>query len=168
MGVVTVLFRTQLGTDRTLTPALFLPVVGLATDAVVGGTICNFSYEFSPRLAVPVIITAYLLAGFAIWFAIIIYSLFFHRLLAVGYPSGAQIPTMYMSVSSGQRVPCLELLLIAPQVGPLGQTSSAMLFLSSAVQTGMDFASYNRGIFITAVSASSIASASIVIALLLV
>ena len=99
MGVVVVLFRTQLVTDRSLGPALFLPVVGLATDAVVGATICNYNYEFSPRLAVPVIITAYLLAGFAIWFAIIIYGVYFHRLLAVGYPNAAQIPTMYMLAS---------------------------------------------------------------------
>ena len=104
MGVIVVLFRTQLAHDRTLTPALLLPIVGLATDAVVGGTICNFNYEFSPRLAVPVIITAYLLGGFAIWFAVLIYGLYFHRLLAVGYPSGEQIPTMYMLVSSGQHV----------------------------------------------------------------
>ena len=39
---------------------------GVATAAVVGGLLCNYSYDISPRLAVPVIIVGYFQAGLAI------------------------------------------------------------------------------------------------------
>ena len=80
-------------------PSLFLPAVGVATSAVVGGQVVTYSYDISPRLAVPVVIVAYFLGGLAIWLAIILYGIFFHRLMASGWPEPAKRPGLMMLVS---------------------------------------------------------------------
>ena len=99
VGVCIFLFRTNLIDDRSINPSLFLPVVGVATAAVVGGQVVNYAFDISPRLAVPVIIVAYLLGGFAIWLSVILYSIFFHRLMASGWPEPAKRPSLMMLVS---------------------------------------------------------------------
>ena len=77
----------------------FLPAVGVATVALVGGQIVTYAYDISPRLAVPVIIVGYLLDGLAIWLSIILYGIFFQRLIARGWPEPAKRPTLMMLVS---------------------------------------------------------------------
>ena len=47
-------------------PALVLPAVGVAAVATVGGLICNYAAELSPRLAVSIIILGYVLARIAV------------------------------------------------------------------------------------------------------
>ena len=99
MLIMITLFRTQLIHDRSMSPAIFVPLVGIATNAVSGATICNYASQLSPRLAVPVIITSYLLGGFGIWFTVLVYGVYLHRLLAVGYPEPVKTPTLFMLVS---------------------------------------------------------------------
>ena len=99
VGVCITLFRTNFVDDRSITPSPFLPAVGVATAATVGGQIINYAYDISPRLAVPVVIVAYLLGGLAIWLSIILYGIFFHRLLACGWPEPAARPSLMMLVS---------------------------------------------------------------------
>ena len=94
--------------DRSMTPSLVLPAVGVATAAVVGGLISNYAYELSPRLAVPVIIVGYFLAGLAIWISVILYGVFFHRLMSVGWPPGAKLPSLFMLVCSSYIVAAEE------------------------------------------------------------
>ena len=53
------------------------------------------------------------------------------------------------------------------QVGPFGQTSSALQVLGTAALTKMDFAGYHKGTFLQASAAPGVNSASIVFALLL-
>ena len=93
------LFRTNLIDDRFMTLSLFLPAVGVANASFVGGQLVTYAYDISPRLAVPVIIVAYLLGSLAIWLSIILYGVFFHRLLASGWPEPAKRPSLMMLVS---------------------------------------------------------------------
>ena len=99
VGVCITFFRTNLIDDRSMTPSPVLAAVGLATAAVVGAQVINYAYDISPRLAVPVIIVAYLLCGLAIWLSIILYGVFFHRLLASGWPEPAKRPALMILVS---------------------------------------------------------------------
>lgn len=149
VGVCITLFRTNLIDDRSMTPSPFVAAVGVATAAVVGGQVINYAYDISPRLAIPIIIVAYLLSGLAIWLSIILYGVFFHRLLASGWPEPAKRPALMLLV------------------GPFGQTSAAMQTLATAALTKMDFAGYHKGTFLQASAASGVSSASIVFALLL-
>ena len=82
-----------------MTPSLFLTALGLATNALVGAQVVTFAYNISPRLAVPIIIVAYLAAGLAIWLSIILYGIFFHRLMASGWPEPAKRPSLMLLVS---------------------------------------------------------------------
>lgn len=107
LGVMITLFRTRMVHDRSLTPGLFLPIVGLSTDAVVGASICVYASEISPRLAVPVIIVAYMLSGFALWFSIMLYTLYLHRLMAVGFPEPGKTPQLFLLVLSNLDGPVL-------------------------------------------------------------
>ncbi|KAL9070531.1 MAG: hypothetical protein Q9161_004828 [Pseudevernia consocians] len=99
VGICITLFRANLIDDRSMTPSPLLSAVGVATAAVTGGQIINYAYDISPRLAVPVIIVAYLLGGLAIWLSIILYGVFFHRLMASGWPEPAKRPALMMLVS---------------------------------------------------------------------
>lgn len=99
VGVCITLFRTNLIDDRSMTPAPVLAAVGVSPAAVVGAQVINYAYDISPRLAVPVIIVAYLLGGVAIWLSIILYAIFFHRLMASGWPEPAKRPALMILVS---------------------------------------------------------------------
>lgn len=99
VGVCITLFRTNLIDDRSMPPSVFLSAVGVATATVVGAQVVNYAYDISPRLAVPVIIVAYLLGGLAIWLSIILYAVFFHRLMASGWPEPAKRPALMILVS---------------------------------------------------------------------
>ena len=82
-----------------MTPSLFLTALSLASTALVGAQVVTFAYSISPRLAVPIIIVAYLSAGLAIWLSIILYGIFFHRLMTSGWPEPAKRPSLMLLVS---------------------------------------------------------------------
>lgn len=127
---------------------VFLPIVGLATDAVAGASICAYGYNISARLAVPVIIVCYFILGIATWVSVFLYAGFTWRLMTHGWPAPMRRPALFLLI------------------GPFGQCASAFLLLSYAVQTKMDFANYNRGTLLTAMSASGVSAASEVLGLL--
>lgn len=85
--------------------------------------------------------------GFSIWHAIILYGIFFQRLMAVGWVPGPKKPSLIMAC------------------GPFGQASAALVLLGSAAQVSMDFAGYNKGTFLTKSAASSLSAASVMFAL---
>ena len=99
IGVCITLFRANLIDDRSMTPSPILSAVGVATAAFVGGEVVTYAYNISPRLAVPVIIVGYLVGGLAIWLSVILYAVFFHRLMASGWPEPAKRPSLMMLVS---------------------------------------------------------------------
>jgi len=93
------LAKNQLSNDETLPTAVFLPVVGMMTAAVVGGNIVVYSYKMSPQMAEPVIIVSYLCLGYALLLAITMYAQYMHRLILTGWPEPAKIPGMILTVS---------------------------------------------------------------------
>lgn len=149
IGVCIAIAQHDVVYDRTMSTALFLPAVGVATDAVVGGLICNYAYGMTARLAVPILITSYFLDGLAVFVSLEIYTLFFHRLMTSGWPEPAKLPGLILLV------------------GPFGQTAAALLLAGSAASTAMDFPHYDKGTFLTMMGAEGVTSAGTLIALLL-
>lgn len=82
--VLTVLFYTGNQADRDMTPVLFMAPVGMATAASEAGLITIYGFDMSSRLAVPQIIVGYFASGVAMFMAILLYTVYFHRLLAAG------------------------------------------------------------------------------------
>jgi tellurite resistance protein TehA-like permease len=96
--VVAVCIYTGNQIDRNMTPVLVMAPVGLATAAVEAGNIAVNGAEMSARLAVPMIVVGYFVLGIALFVGIILYTLFFHRLLAAGLPPPAQRPALFILV----------------------------------------------------------------------
>ncbi|KAG9205247.1 hypothetical protein G6514_008824 [Epicoccum nigrum] len=118
-GVVVVVTCIYTGNqmDRSMTPVLFMAPVGLATAGVEAGNIANNAFELSARLAIPMIVVAYFVVGTALFVGIILYTLFFHRLLAAGLNPPAQRAGLFILI------------------GAAGQLSSAFQILGSAAAT---------------------------------
>ncbi|KAI9809427.1 MAG: hypothetical protein M1827_006863 [Pycnora praestabilis] len=135
--------------DRALPANVFLPIIGLMTSASIGGLLINYSYDVSPRLAVPVIVVGYLCNGYAIFLTLIMYAIYLHGLLIGGWPAPAKAPSLYLLI------------------GPMGQSATALQLLGSAADTKMDFVGYNEGTFLRASGTPGMDSSSVLIALLL-
>lgn len=88
--VLTVLFYTGNQADRDMTPVLFMAPVGMATAASEAGLITIYGFDMSSRLAVPQIIVGYFASGVAMFMATLLYTVYFHRLLAAGWPAPAK------------------------------------------------------------------------------
>lgn len=100
--------------DRSMTPVLFMAPVGLATAGVEAGNIASNGAEMSARLAIPMLVVGYFVVGIALFMGIILYTLFFHRLLAAGLNPPAQRAALFILI------------------GAAGQLSSAFQILGSA------------------------------------
>lgn len=148
VGVCVDLFAYEVCYDRTLSPALFLPCVAVATDAVVGAVVCLYGNNVSAGLAVPILIMNYLLDGLALFLSLYIYTMYFHRLMATGWPENPKLPGLMLLV------------------GPFGQLGAALLLTGSAASTKMNFEHYNAGTFITAAGSQIASAAGVVLALL--
>lgn len=122
--VLTVLFYTGNQSSRTMSPVLFMAPVGLATAGATAGYITTYSFEMSPRLAVPQIVVGYFATGVATFMAIILYTIYFHRLLAAGFPVHAKRPAMFILVA------------------PTGQLATSLQMLGEAASGYMNFAQY--------------------------
>lgn len=118
-GVVVIVTCIYTGNqmDRSMTPVLFMAPVGLATAGVEAGNIANNAAEMSARLAVPMIVVGYFVVGIALFMGIILYTLFFHRLLAAGLNAPAQRAGLFILI------------------GAAGQLSSAFQILGTAAMT---------------------------------
>lgn len=123
-GVVVVVTCIYTGNqmDRSMTPVLFMAPVGLATAGVEAGNIALNGAEMSARLAIPMIVVGYFVVGIALFMGIILYTLFFHRLLAAGLNPPAQRAGLFILI------------------GAAGQLSSAFQILGNAATT--HFAGY--------------------------
>lgn len=96
--VFPVLFHTGNQADRVMTPVLFMAPVGLATAAAEVGAITTRACCMSARLAVPMIVVGYFATGTALLMAIVLYTIYFHRLLASGWTVPAKRPGMFILV----------------------------------------------------------------------
>lgn len=154
--VLNTFFYTGNMVDRVFTPVLFLAPVGLATAGAEAGFLSIYSYDISARLAVPMIVVGYFALGIAMFMAILLYTIYLHRLLAAGWTVAAKRPGLFILV------------------GPCGQLSTALMLLGEAASTYMDFANYKPssyqppeyGTFWTQQTAQGIQGAGLLFALL--
>jgi tellurite resistance protein TehA-like permease len=98
--VLTVFIYTGNQMDRVMTPVLFMAPVGLATAGVEAGFMTIFSAEMSSRLAVLMLVVGYFVVGIAFFMAIILYTIYFHRLLAAGWSAPATRGALFILVSA--------------------------------------------------------------------
>ena len=136
--VLTVLFYTGNQADRVMTPVLFMAPVGLATAGTEAGFITMFSEGMSSRMAVPMLIVGYFTIGVALFMVIILYTMYFHRLLSAGWSSPMERPALFILL----RLEDLMVLKITDifQIGPCGQLSTAFQLLGESASAYMRFA----------------------------
>lgn len=139
--------KRRMAAETPIPSAIFLPAVGTTTVGLVGGIIALYAEQLSSRLAVPMIVTSYLLEGFGWWIAVIIFPVFLHDLWAQGLGSPIKLPAMMMLV------------------GPAGQAGAALNVLGTAAVKHLG--SYNKGTFLTTSSAQALQGGSMMMALLL-
>lgn len=96
--VLSVLFYTGNQSDRAMTPVLFMAPVGLATAGAEAGFITIYGYGMTARLAVPQLIVGYFALGIALFMAILLYTVFFHRLLSSGFIPPMKRAAMFILV----------------------------------------------------------------------
>jgi tellurite resistance protein TehA-like permease len=148
---VIVLVKRSITGDRSLSPAVFLPLIAVMTLGVTGGIVTRYPVGLSARLAIPIIVTIYMAIGYAFFLSLLYYAIYTHRLLAVVPPMRAKLPSLCITI------------------GPLGQFATAIQLLNTAANSRGLFGSYNRGsTWLTASSASSASAASELIALLVI
>ncbi len=121
----------------------------MSTASLTGAVVAAFAKDLSERLAVPVMIISFNWVGVGILTGLILYVYLFHSLLAQGWPSPDQAPTMFILV------------------GPMGQSAAALQVLGAAATTYHRFGDYNQGTFLTAEAAKGLDAACVLIALLL-
>jgi tellurite resistance protein TehA-like permease len=153
LQVYLLLAQHPLTTPTTLSLAIILPAVATSTAAAEGGLISIYAHHINSRLAIPVIITSYLLLGIGLILGLLIYALFLIRLLQTDYFPPSKRPTLFLLL------------------GPAGQSATALLALSAA--SVMHFPSYtspdkHTAPFFTTSSADALRAASTLLALLLV
>ncbi|KAF2632129.1 hypothetical protein BU25DRAFT_445259 [Macroventuria anomochaeta] len=147
---VIVLAKRSITNDRSLSPAIFLPLIAVMTLGTTGGIVARYSVGMSARLAIPIIVTSYMAIGYAFFLSLLYYAIYAHRLLAVGPPMKGKLPSLCVTI------------------GPLGQFATAIQLLSTAANTRGLFGDYNRGTWLTASSASSVSATSELIALMVI
>ncbi|KAJ4393525.1 hypothetical protein N0V93_002737 [Gnomoniopsis smithogilvyi] len=148
VAVISILSYSSQHVGSVMMPALFLPIVGVATAAVEAASVSAKAYDLSITLAVPVIIMGYFLLGLSTWMAIILYTVFFHRLMTLGWPPSSGVAGL------------------AILVGPSGQIASGFQLLGeNAGESGL-FAQYEGGTFFTEQTGAIFESAGTLLAML--
>ncbi|KAI9677363.1 MAG: hypothetical protein M1822_008170 [Bathelium mastoideum] len=147
--VVIILINRHEASHAKLPPVIIIPTVGVATVATIGGLLSSYALNISARLAVPVIIFSFCVAGIGLLTATVLYTILFHQLFANGWPEPEQIGTMFVFV------------------GPMGQTATALQMLGTAADTFNRFGGYDKGTFLTMTAAMPLDIACILIALML-
>ncbi|TKA31064.1 hypothetical protein B0A50_02032 [Salinomyces thailandicus] len=146
--VIVVFSKTDIVNANTINPAIIVPFVGTTTNALVGGEICQYSAEVNARVAVPVIITSYIVCGIGFFVALLIYAAYFVKLMNTGLPPPPLTPSLIMLV------------------GPAGQTAAAVQVLGSAAQT--HFGNYGKGTFLQSQAGELLATVGVLLALLFI
>jgi tellurite resistance protein TehA-like permease len=145
---VITLAKRNIAEDRSLSPAIFLPLISVMTLGTTGGIICNFSVGISAAMAVPVIVVSYMAIGYALFLSLLYYAFIAHKLIAVGIPPPMKIPALVITV------------------GPMGQFATAVQVLSTAANSRGLFAAYHQGTWLQGQAASSVSAAAILLALM--
>ncbi|KAI6838858.1 hypothetical protein KC332_g4826 [Hortaea werneckii] len=144
--VIVVFSKTDIvNATTTLNPAIIVPFVGTTTDALVGGVICQYSGGVNARLAIPIIVTSYMICGLGFFVAIIIWAAYFVKLMNSGLPPPPLTPSLFMLV------------------GPAGQTAAALQVLGAAAKTY--FGAYDKGTFLQAQPGEMLATLGVVLGL---
>lgn len=141
--------KGQLSDVSWIPPTIVMPCVALATAALTGGLIASYSYHISARMAVPMIIVAFIMAGMAIFIGLLLFTFLFYQLLVTGFPEGPQSAMLFL------------------YVGPMAQSAAALQALGSAASSFGAFGGYHRGTFLQQSAASSLNAACVLLALLL-
>lgn len=100
--VSTVLFYAQIQDDTNMTPVLFMAPVGLATAGVEAATICLRGVGMKANLIGPAVVVGYFATGIAMFMAMLLYTIFFHRLMSSGWPPAAARPGIFILVSDSK------------------------------------------------------------------
>lgn len=173
--VLSVLFYTGNQADRFMTPVLFMAPVGIATAASEAGDITIYGFEMSSRLAVPQLIVGYFSAGVAMFMAILLYTVYFHRLLSAGWVAPAKRAGLFILASTKPPLSLSEILMTSLQIGPCGQLATSFQLLGKSASTYKHFSQYRPsavkppeyGTFWTEQTAQGVDGAGIFMALLL-
>jgi tellurite resistance protein TehA-like permease len=144
---VIVLAKRDITLDRKVSPVILLPLISVMTLGTTGGIVTSYSVGLTPSMAVPVIVVGYMCIGYALFLALLYYAFLLHKLLAVGLPPPAKIPSLVI------------------MVGPVGQFATAVQVLSTAANSKRMFASYNEGTWLQGQAASSVSAAATLLAL---
>lgn len=100
VAVISILSYSPKHIGKVMMPALFMPIVGVATAAVEAASVSAKAYNLSTALAVPMIVMGYFLLGLSMWMGIILYTVFLYRLLNYGWPDSPGIAGLAILVSS--------------------------------------------------------------------
>jgi len=101
--VLCTLIYTGSQSGRNMSPVLFMAPVGLATAGAEAGFITIFGNgegQMSPRLAVPMIVVGYFALGIAFFMALLLYTIYFHRLLSAGWSAPAKRAGLFILVGT--------------------------------------------------------------------
>jgi tellurite resistance protein TehA-like permease len=84
--------------DRKFSPPILLPLISVMTLGTTGGIVTNYSVGMSASMAVPIIAVGYLAIGYALFLGLLYYGYLAHKLIAVGLPLPAKIPSLVIMV----------------------------------------------------------------------
>ncbi|KAF1941803.1 hypothetical protein EJ02DRAFT_454793 [Clathrospora elynae] len=129
-------------------PTMLLPLISVMTLGTTGGLICEHSTAISAAMAVPVIVVGFVAIGYAMFLSLVFYAVLLHKLIAVGLPPSAKLPSLVITV------------------GPMGQFATAIQVLSSAASSRGLFAAYGEGAWLQSSAARSVSAAAVLVALL--
>ncbi|KAI7380533.1 hypothetical protein KC367_g5484 [Hortaea werneckii] len=147
--VIVVFSKTDIvHATKTLNPAIIIPFVGTTTDALVGGLICQYSGGVNARLAIPIIVSSYMICGLGFFVAVLIWAAYFVKLMNTGLPPPPLTPSLFMLV------------------GPAGQTAAALQVLGAAAKTY--FGAYDKGTFLQTQAGEILATVGVMLALFII
>ncbi|KAI7331677.1 hypothetical protein KC315_g5008 [Hortaea werneckii] len=147
--VIVVFSKTDIvNATTTLNPAIIIPFVGTTTDALVGGVICQYSGGVNARLAIPIIVSSYMICGLGFFVAILIWAAYFVKLMNSGLPPPHLTPSLIMLV------------------GPAGQTAAALQVLGTAAKTY--FGAYDKGTFLQTQAGEMLATLGVMLGLFVI
>lgn len=143
--------------DQLLPTAVFVPIVGIFTVANLAGIIATQTADnvhVTSGMITSLVIIGFLLVGFGGGLAIVMYAIYMHRLMTSGWPAALKIPSMILTVNTtNHRLswPVTNEI----QIGPCGQSATALLNLSGAAVANHRFDT-GSGFFLTTESANII------------
>ncbi|RMY89414.1 hypothetical protein D0862_10213 [Hortaea werneckii] len=147
--VIVVFSKTDIvNATTTLNPAIIIPFVGTTTDALVGGVICQYSGGVNARLAIPIIVSSYMICGLGFFVALLIWAAYFVKLMNSGLPPPHLTPSLIMLV------------------GPAGQTAAALQVLGTAAKTY--FGAYDKGTFLQTQAGEMLATLGVMLGLFII